>query len=174
MDMTANNGMKSVRETALLLMATLTVALPLASCTAAIPPAAAGLPPAQMVATGRAGPFAAATATVTRTGTLEAGGFTGTLDTGTGKRFTLPGPDDPAEFFIVEPRGILFAPIAAGRENGLVVLYNSSRIGPGNGTDHKALVYQVGTAGVTRQPAIEARLEGVATISAVRAKLGGR
>jgi hypothetical protein len=166
--------MRAVCKTGLMLLATLISVMPVASCASAVPKDATGLPPARMVATGRAGPFVAATVTVTRTGSVESGGFTGTLDTGTGKSFTLAGPDEPSDFFIVEPRAVLFAPIGAGRESGLIILYDSSRIGPQNGTDHKALVYEVGVAGVTRQKAMEARLAGVSTIAAARAKLGGR
>ena len=98
--------------------------------------------------------------------------FVGKLQSGTAV-LTLAGPEEPADFFVVDPTAVLFAPLSAAGPNGVVILYDSSQIGPDHGTEHRALAYRVERTRAVRQPAIEARLEGARTAADARRRLTG-
>lgn len=138
------------------------------SCAAAQSRVDVPMPP---TVSGAAGPFGRVTVTVTTARDGGAGSFSGVVVTPDGKRLTLPGPDEPADLFLLEPRAVLFTPIDRTRTNGIVILYNSSQIGPQHGTDRRALVYRLTRSAAVRQLRIEERLEGVANAAAARAKL---
>ncbi|QNQ10662.1 hypothetical protein [Sphingomonas alpina] len=123
---------------------------------------------------GSAGPYRAVTLTLTRPAEPFGAPFTGMLDIGRGKRLILAGPDENADFFQVEPKAVLFVPTARSRSNDIVILYDSSRIGPQHGTQHRALVYRIDATKALRCPDIERRLEGAANAATVRARLGRR
>ncbi len=120
---------------------------------------------------GAAGPYRRTTLTLTRPAGKATSRFMGVLDVGGGKRLALDGPDEPDDFFYLDVKAVVFTPIDRSRANGIVVLYNSSKIGPGNGTDQRALIYRVEADRAVRQPAIEERLEGVKNAAEARAKL---
>jgi hypothetical protein len=121
---------------------------------------------------GAAGPYRRVTVTLTRPAGQATAPFIGRLDIGHGKRLKLAGPDEPDGFFYLDPKAVIFTPInRRQRRNGIIILYNSSKIGPGNGTDRRALVYRVGTNIAQRQPKIEDRLEGVANAAQARAEI---
>ena len=121
---------------------------------------------------GRAGPYAHATVVLRRTSDLPDGGFVGTLII-PGGTLPLAGPDEPTDLFLLDVTAVLFTPLQRGGRNGVVVLYNSSQIGPGHGTDRRALAYRVTAGAARRVPAVERRLEGAATAAVVRRRLQG-
>lgn len=123
---------------------------------------------------GAAGPYRATMLTLRRTGTGPLSPFTGVLDVGGGKRLALTEPDEPDGFFYLDIKAVVFTPIDRTRANGIVILYNSSRIGPQHGTDRRALVFRVEADRTIRVPAIEERLVGVITAAEARARLSRR
>lgn len=98
------------------------------------------------------------------------GPFVGKLEAD-GVTLTLAGPDDPADFFLVEPTAVLFAPLGKSEPNGVIILYDSSQIGPGHGTEHRALIYRVSQTSALRQAVLEGRLEGARDAAEVRRRL---
>ena len=146
-----------------------------------VAPTAASCASAQAVADGRrlahprvkgaAGPYRQTTLTLVRNSGEPTSSFTGVLDIAGGKRLALAGPDEPDGFFYLDVKAVVFAPIDRTGANGVVILYNSSKIGPGNGTDRRALVYRVEANRAVRQPTLENRLEGVRNAAEARAAL---
>jgi hypothetical protein len=180
-------GARSVPANCLILLALILSAPVLSAPVLSAPvllavPASASSAPNQAVLAGRelahppvkgsAGPYRTVTLTLTRPAEPFGAPFTGTLDIGRGKRFILTGPDENADFFQVEPKAVLFVPTSRSRSNDIVILYDSSQIGPQHGTQHRALVYRIGATKALRCPDIERRLEGAANAAAVRARLG--
>lgn len=152
----------AVRLSALLLVA---------SPVAAIAPVVQGRELAHPIVAGAAGPYARVEVVLTRPAEVSGGQFSGIVRAG-GRRIALPGPSDqPEPFFILEPRAVLFMSVDRSRRNGIVVLYHSSRIGPGHGTDRRALVYRLERDRAVRLPALEERLEGAHDATAVRRRL---
>lgn len=149
----------------------LVAGVPMAASCAGTPSAPAASVPVHPVVHGAAGPFRQVT--VTLVGSSDGGvrGFSGRIDTAEGRHIALAGPDEPADLFVLEPQAVLFTPIDRTRANGVIILYNSSQLGPQHGTDHRALVYRVSATAAVRQPAIEARLDGATTAAAARARL---
>lgn len=98
--------------------------------------------------------------------------FVGIAEVAGHRRLAMAGPDEPAEFFQFDVSAVMFTPIERGRRNGIVILYDSSQIGPGHGTQHRALVYRVGTSTAQRVPNLERRLEGATSAAEVRRRLG--
>lgn len=123
--------------------------------------------------TGAAGGFARATVILHRTSAAPDAGFGGVL-VASGRRMPLAGPDEPADFFLFDVTAVLFTPLERGGRNGVVVLYNSSQIGPGHGTERRALVYRVTAHAARRVPAVERQLQGAASAAEVRRRLFGR
>jgi hypothetical protein len=122
---------------------------------------------AHPVVRGAAGPFASVEVVLSRPVDYPRQPFSGMVRV-QGRTIALPGPDEPAEFFIVEPRAVLLTRVDGSRRNGLVVLYRSSRIGPGHGTEHRALVYRVEPTRAVRLPALEVLLEGARDAATAR------
>lgn len=144
---------------------------PLTASVATPAPATAALSLAHPPVTGAAGPHARATVTLRRLGERSDARFSGLLTIPGGRTLALAGPDEPSDFFLFDVTAVMFTPLERGGRNGVVVLYNSSQIGPGHGTDHLALVYRVGRDAARRVPAIERRLEGAASAAEVRRRL---
>lgn len=132
-----------------------------------------GLVSAHPEVTGAAGPFSHVRVRLDHLADPPDSAFTGRMivDGPPARCFVLSGPDAPNDFFLFDVRSILFTPLDQSRHNGIVVLYNQSQIGPGNGTQQRAIVYRVSAAGAVRDAALEARLAGAATAAAVRARL---
>ncbi len=132
-------------------------------------------PPGQVLAhpvvKGSAGPFAQVTLALIRPADKPEAPFTGVLDIGGKTCLKLNGPDEPADFFLIDVKAVLFTHLAGGRGNGIIVLYDSSQIGPDNGTDHEALVYRVDGGAAQRMPDLEKRLSGVQTAAQARERL---
>lgn len=121
---------------------------------------------------GAAGPYARVTVALTRAPGRPEGSFVGSARAPSGKSFPLPPPDEPADFFILQPRAVLFTPVRGGGPgNCVVILYDSSQVGPGHGTDHRALVYRLSTGRAVRLAAAEQRLEGARDAATARARL---
>jgi hypothetical protein len=129
--------------------------------------------PGTLTATGPVGDHRAVTVTVAPTGDPDHPGFAASA-VADGKAIALGGPDDPPDLFVSEPRHVLLVPVDATGRNAIVVLYDSSQIGPGHGTDRLALVWRLGPAGATRAADVEAKLEGADSVAQVRSKLGLR
>ena len=125
---------------------------------------------AHPVVRGSAGPFAQVTVTLTRSAEPDGAPFRGELRAGR-RVMALTGPGEPAGFFIIEPRAVLFTPVDRSRRNGVVVLYRSSQVGPGHGTEHRALVYRVEPTRAVRLPAVERQLEGARDTVTARKRL---
>lgn len=117
---------------------------------------------------GAAGPFANVTVTLRRTGAQPHAPFAGELILPNGRSFPLAGPDLPADFFRIDVTAVIFTPIDRTHTNGLVILYDSSQIGPQHGTDHLALVYRVTRDAAVRVTSAEDRLEGVQNAAQAR------
>ena len=162
--------MMSILEMTVPALAFLLAASPAASC-APVQAVAEARPLAHPRVKGAAGPYRQVTLTLLRNSGERLSSFTGVLDVGGGKRLALAGPDEPDDFFYLDVKAVLFTPIDRSRTNGIVILYNSSKIGPGNGTDQRALVYRVEPNRTARQPALEERLEGVRNAAEARARL---
>lgn len=150
--------------------------LPLCTMTniaVAQPPIAnqAAHPLAHPPVTGAAGPFGKVTVTLRRTGPQAHAPFAGEIRLPNGRSLALAGPDLPAEFFRIDVTAVVFTPIGRTRTNGVVVLYDSSQIGPQHGTDHLALVYRVTREAAVRIPAAEDRIEGVRNAAQARRAL---
>lgn len=122
---------------------------------------------------GAAGPYASVTVTLKRTGPLPHAPFAGAMRLPDGRSLPLAGPDLPADFFRIDPTAVIFTPIDRARTNGVVVLYDSSQIGPQHGTDHLALVFRVTRDAATRVTSLEDRLEGVRNAAQARRALHG-
>lgn len=121
---------------------------------------------------GAAGPHRRVVVTLSRDPGGPGGSFSAAVRVAGGRRLRLPPPDEPIDLFYLQPRAVLFAPVrGAGPGNCVVVLYDSSRIGPGHGTEHRALVYRVTASGAVRLPAAERRLDGAADAATARARL---
>ena len=120
---------------------------------------------------GAAGPFDRVTVTIRTTQDGGAGGFSGVVTTPDGQHLALSGPDEPADLFLLEPRAVLFTPVDPTRTNGIVILYDSTQIGPRHGTYHRALVYRLTANAAVRLPRIEERLEDVPNAAAARTRL---
>lgn len=120
---------------------------------------------------GAAGPFPKVTVTLRRTNTVPHAPFDGEMRLMDGRSLPLAGPDLPADFFRIDVTAVVFTPIGRTRTNGLVILYDSSQIGPQHGTDHLALVYRVTRSAAVRVAAAENRLEGVGNAAAARRRL---
>ena len=127
---------------------------------------------AHPVLTGSVGPYERAVLVLTRRAGPAEAPFAGALDIGDGRCLWLQEPDEPTDFFLIRVKAAFFTPLDGGkRANGIVVLYDSSQIGPQHGTDHEALVYRVDREAITRDPAIEQRLLGTRTAAEVRQRL---
>lgn len=121
---------------------------------------------------GAAGPHRRVTVALTRDPNGPEGSFSGTMRVAGGGRLRLPPPDEPTGFFYLKPRAVVFTPVrGVGPGNCVVVLYDSNRLGPGQGTEHRALVYRITTGAAVRLPAVERRLEGAGDAATVRARL---
>lgn len=121
--------------------------------------------------TGTAGPFGKVTVTLRRTGSQPHAPFTGEIRLPNGRSLPLAGPDLPAAFFRIDVTAVVFTPIGRTRTNGVVVLYDSSQIGPQHGTNHLALVYRVTRDAAVRIPTAEDRIEGVRNAAQARRAL---
>lgn len=128
---------------------------------------------AHPIVTGAVGPFARTTLVLERTEASPQAPFTGRLITPSGC-IAVPGPDEPADFFLFDVRAVIFTPLDRTATRGLVILVDRSQIGPGRGTEHVALAYRVTATAAVRQPAVEARLEGARDAAAVRRILKAR
>lgn len=164
------HGKTSLRVIAAAVTVLLGLAAEMAAC-APMPSLSAEATPVHPVVAGEAGPYRHAVLTLSRTAGQPDGTFSGVLDVGSGRRLSLPGPDEPADFFFLEVKAVLFAPVRGLPGNVVVILYDSSQIGPDHGTDHRALVYRVDTTRATRERSMEARLEGVSTAAQARVRL---
>ena len=132
-------------------------------------PAALAHPPVS----GAAGPYPQVTVTLKRTGPLPHAPFTGAMRLPDGRSLPLAGPGLPADLFRIDPTAVIFTPIDRTRTNGVVILYDSSQIGPQHGTDHLALVYRVTRGAAARVTSLEDRLEGVRNAAQARQALVG-
>ncbi len=140
---------------------------------AAQPPAARQEAPslAHSPVSGAAGPFAKVTVMLRRTGSQPHAPFTGEMRLPSGRSFALAGPDLPGDFFRIDVTAVVFTPIDRSRTNGVVILYDSSQIGPQHGTDHLALVYRVTRDAAVNVPDAEEQLNGVRNAAQARRAL---
>ena len=137
----------------------------------ACPPSASGRTLAHPVVTGTAGPFRQVRLTITQATGQTGGQFTGYLQSDTGLCLTLPGPENPNDFFIFDVKAVLFTPLDHTKTNGVAILYDSSQIGPEHGTERRALVYRILPTTFLRQPVLEQRLHGASNAAEARRRL---
>lgn len=128
-------------------------------------------PVAHPPVSGAAGPFAKVTVTLRRTGPQAHAPFAGEIRLPNGRSLPLAGPNLPASFFRIDVTAMVFTPVDRTRTNGLVILYDSSQIGPQHGTDHLALVYRVTRDAAVRIPVAEDRIVGVRNAAQARCAL---
>jgi hypothetical protein len=125
---------------------------------------------------GNVGPFENSVVFFTQKASEEDGVFNGFVrirsNDGSFTEFTLPQPDEPADFFLFTIKSVLFQPIEkAPTTNALIVLYTAARIGPQQPVVHAACVYAWDGKEFQRQTATERALEGARTAKDARARL---
>ena len=107
----------------------------------------------------RAGPPPHATLVLTRPAGSDWGWFSGRLASGHDRCIQVPGPDEPAQFFLLIVKAVLFRPHLRFAHPGFAILYDSAQIGPMHGFELHAMFYRVDPGAVVREPALERRLE---------------
>lgn len=160
-----------------LLALALIAAIPFAGVRAAPPSCSAatdkGRELAHPAVSGSIGPFRPVVVLLTRSADIDRGAFDVRLRLAGGKCVVLPGPDDPNQVFLYDVKAVMLTPVRRARGNVLVVLFNSSQIGPMHGTERQALVYRLSADRSGNVRSQRRLLDGVATIAGVRRRLKG-